>query len=85
MVFAFLIARLVLAVVFLVAGIAKLAKLAGSRQALHDFGVPAALTDSVQSNQALGLRSQMLLDQGNMSVGRLFGACNGYLAHPFSK
>src|SRR5436305_1632520 len=40
-----LLARLVLAVVFLVAGIAKLADLAGSRQALRDFGVPAQLAD----------------------------------------
>src|SRR5438270_2171850 len=40
-----LIVRLLLAVVFLVAGIAKLADLAGSRQALRDFGVPARLAD----------------------------------------
>jgi peroxiredoxin/uncharacterized membrane protein YphA (DoxX/SURF4 family) len=31
-------------------------------------------TDSVASNQAMGLRSPVLLDPGNMSVGRLFGA-----------
>jgi peroxiredoxin len=31
-------------------------------------------TDSVESNQAMGLRSPVLLDQGGMSVGRLFGA-----------
>ena len=37
--------RLVLAVVFLVAGLAKLADLAGSRQALRNFGVPAVLAD----------------------------------------
>src|SRR5579859_1413558 len=36
-------ARLLLALVFLVAGLAKLADLAGSRQALRDFGVPARL------------------------------------------
>src|SRR2546421_8676075 len=41
---ALLIARLLLAAVFLVAGIAKLADLAGSRQALRDFGVPAKLS-----------------------------------------
>src|SRR5205085_369349 len=41
-----LIGRLLLAVVFLVAGLAKLADLAGSRQALRDFGVPAKLTSS---------------------------------------
>jgi uncharacterized membrane protein YphA (DoxX/SURF4 family) len=35
-----LIARLLLAAVFLVAGLAKLADLAGSRQALRDFGIP---------------------------------------------
>src|SRR5881227_369935 len=37
--------RLLLAVVFLVAGLAKLADLAGSRQALRDFGVPARLAN----------------------------------------
>src|SRR5215203_4745384 len=40
---ALLIARLLLALIFLVAGLAKLADRAGSRQALIDFGVPAAL------------------------------------------
>jgi peroxiredoxin len=44
MAFALLAARLLLAAVFLVAGLAKLADLAGSRQALRDFGVPARLT-----------------------------------------
>ncbi len=39
-----LLARLVLAVVFLVSGVSKLADLAGSRQALRDFGVPAWLS-----------------------------------------
>jgi peroxiredoxin/uncharacterized membrane protein YphA (DoxX/SURF4 family) len=38
-----LIARLLLALVFVVAGVAKLADLRGSRQAIIDFGVPAAL------------------------------------------
>ena len=38
-----LIARLLLAVVFVVAGLAKLADRSGSRQALRDFGVPALL------------------------------------------
>src|SRR6266851_7407792 len=38
-----LIARLLLFVVFLVAGLAKLADLKGSQQAMRDFGVPAAL------------------------------------------
>ncbi len=38
-----LLARLLLAVVFIVAGLAKLADRAGSRQALIDFGVPARL------------------------------------------
>ena len=38
-----LLARLLLAVVFVVAGLAKLADRAGSRQALQDFGLPAAL------------------------------------------
>jgi peroxiredoxin len=41
---ALLIARLLLAMVFLVAGLAKLADRAGSRQALIDFGVPARLS-----------------------------------------
>ena len=42
---ALLIARLLLAVVFFVAGFAKLADLPGSRQALRDFGVPAVLAN----------------------------------------
>jgi len=37
--------RLLLALVFLVAGLAKLADLAGSQQALRDFGVPARLAN----------------------------------------
>jgi methylamine dehydrogenase accessory protein MauD len=37
-------ARLLLCVVFLIAGLAKLADLAGSRQAMRDFGVPAKLS-----------------------------------------
>ncbi len=40
---ALLIARLLLAIVFVVAGLAKLADRAGSTQAVRDFGVPAAL------------------------------------------
>ena len=40
-----LLARLVLALIFVVAGLAKLADLAGSRQALRDFGVPAVLAN----------------------------------------
>src|SRR5689334_20325617 len=40
---ALLLLRIILAAVFLVAGLAKLADLAGSRQALRDFGVPAIL------------------------------------------
>jgi uncharacterized membrane protein YphA (DoxX/SURF4 family)/peroxiredoxin len=39
-----LIARLLLAGVFVVAGLAKLADVAGSRRSMADFGVPAALT-----------------------------------------
>ena len=42
---ALLLARLLLAAVFLVAGFAKLADLAGSRRALRDFGVPAMIAD----------------------------------------
>ena len=41
---ALLIARLVLAIVFLVAGFGKLADLPGSQQAMRDFGVPAVLS-----------------------------------------
>jgi uncharacterized membrane protein YphA (DoxX/SURF4 family) len=41
---ALLVARVLLAVVFVVAGLAKLADRAGSRQALRNFGVPAVLT-----------------------------------------
>ena len=40
---ALLIARLVLALIFVVAGVAKLAHRKGSRQAVIDFGVPAPL------------------------------------------
>jgi peroxiredoxin/uncharacterized membrane protein YphA (DoxX/SURF4 family) len=40
---ALLVARLALATVFTVAGLAKLADLAGSRRAMRDFGVPARL------------------------------------------
>lgn len=40
---AFLVARLLLATVFTVAGLAKLADRAGSRQALLDFGIPTLL------------------------------------------
>jgi uncharacterized membrane protein YphA (DoxX/SURF4 family) len=40
-----LLARLLLSIVFLVAGLAKLADLAGSRQAMRDFGVPNKLAD----------------------------------------
>src|SRR4028118_1258148 len=40
---ALLIGRLLLALVFLVAGLAKLADRAGSRQGLVDFGVPKSL------------------------------------------
>ena len=39
---ALLIARLLLAAVFTLAGVAKLSDLKGSRQAIIDFGVPAA-------------------------------------------
>lgn len=42
-----LIARLVLAAVFALAGVAKLADVAGSRRAARDFGVPAALAAAV--------------------------------------
>src|SRR5262249_6071948 len=40
-----LLVRLVLALIFVVAGLAKLADLAGSRQALRDFGVPTRLAN----------------------------------------
>src|SRR5436305_11200160 len=40
-----LLARMVLTSVFVVAGLTKLADLAGSQQALRDFGVPARLAD----------------------------------------
>jgi len=40
-----LFARLLLCAVFLVAGLAKLADLAGLRQAMRDFGVPNNLAD----------------------------------------
>lgn len=37
--------RVLLAAVFLIAGLAKLADLAGSRRAMHDFGVPTKLSN----------------------------------------
>jgi uncharacterized membrane protein YphA (DoxX/SURF4 family) len=40
---ALLIARLVLAVVFILAGLAKLSDLKGSRKAIIEFGLPAVL------------------------------------------
>ena len=40
---ALLVARMLLAAVFLVAGLAKLADRAGSRQAIQEFGLPAFL------------------------------------------
>lgn len=43
MAFALLFVRLLLAVVFLIAGLAKLVDLPGSQQALRGFGVPVAL------------------------------------------
>src|SRR5436190_11775318 len=45
MILLLMLARLVLVAVFLVAGVAKLADLAGSRQAMRDFGVPDKLAD----------------------------------------
>jgi peroxiredoxin/uncharacterized membrane protein YphA (DoxX/SURF4 family) len=45
MTLALLIARVLLSAVFLVAGLVKLANLAGSRQALRDFGVPTRLAE----------------------------------------
>jgi uncharacterized membrane protein YphA (DoxX/SURF4 family) len=44
---ALLIARLLLAVVFAVAGVAKLADRSGSRQAITDFGLPSALAGAL--------------------------------------
>ena len=44
---ALLIARLLLAIVFVVAGITKLTDRAGLRQAIIDFGVPATLATSL--------------------------------------
>ncbi|HEY4032383.1 MAG TPA: MauE/DoxX family redox-associated membrane protein [Ktedonobacteraceae bacterium] len=40
---ALLLARLLLSIIFLIAGLAKLADLPGSQKALHDFGVPEVL------------------------------------------
>src|SRR5437764_9791152 len=47
MALALLTARILLAVVFLVAGLAKLADLAGSRQAVRDFAVPSQLATAL--------------------------------------
>ena len=54
MAFVLLAARLLLAAVFLVAGLAKLADLAGSRKAMRDFGVPAQLATPLGSLLPLG-------------------------------
>src|SRR5436305_12059991 len=46
-------------------------------EAQKPAGAPRLLvvsTDSVESNQAMGLRSPVVLDQDGMGVGRLFGA-----------
>jgi peroxiredoxin len=46
-------------------------------EAQKPSGAPRLLvvsTDSMESNQAMGLRSPLLLDQDGMRVGRLFGA-----------
>ena len=45
--FIVLVARLVLVLTFVVAGLTKLADLAGSRQALRDFGVPGKLATTL--------------------------------------
>jgi peroxiredoxin/uncharacterized membrane protein YphA (DoxX/SURF4 family) len=47
MTFLLLLARLLLCIVFLIAGLAKLADLTGSQQALRDFGVPVPLATSL--------------------------------------
>src|SRR2546430_894399 len=44
-----LLARVLLSVVFVVAGLAKLDDRAGARRALRDFGVPAALATPLRS------------------------------------
>ena len=49
-----LFARVLLCVVFLVAGLAKLADLAGSRQAMRDFGVPDKLADIIGLHTGAG-------------------------------
>ena len=46
---ALLIARLLLASVFALAGVAKLADRAGSKQAIVDFGVPAPLSEPARN------------------------------------
>src|SRR5438046_2178142 len=68
-----LLARVLLAVVFLVAGVTKLADLKGSRQALRDFGVRAwlaapgvVLVPLADVAGARGLLVQMLRQQGRL-------------------
>ena len=50
---ALLIARLLLASVFALAGVAKLADRAGSKQAVVDFGVPAPLASPLAISLSL--------------------------------
>ena len=47
MILVLLLARIVLCIVFLIAGLAKLADLKGSQQAMRDFGVPSVLAELV--------------------------------------
>jgi peroxiredoxin/uncharacterized membrane protein YphA (DoxX/SURF4 family) len=50
----YLIARLILIVVFVIAGFAKLADLPGSRRAVRDFGIPDALASPIGTLLPLG-------------------------------
>ena len=73
---ALLLARLLLVLVFAVAGAAKLADREGSRQAIVNFGVPSALAAPPRAPTALGRtgRRRISLAVIHRLVGKLGGA-----------
>lgn len=72
-----IVARFALAAVFLVAGIAKLADMQGSRNALEDFRVPAALipTTSVALPAAEIAAGLLLVLEATTQAGAVLAAC----------
>jgi uncharacterized membrane protein YphA (DoxX/SURF4 family) len=72
-----LIARLLLALVFSIAGVAKLADQAGSRQAIVDFGVPAPLATPLGIVLPL---TELAVAAALIPVATAWGAAIGALA-----